>query len=181
MDDLDKALSLDVRSKIYRLIDRNPGLHFREIQRRTNFAVGSLQYHLEYLQKKHLVKIEKDGKFVRYYSVRGPQLGEATKTMALLRQKSVRKIVIFLLTEKRANHFTISNAVELSPSTVSWHLNKLLESGVVIREKQGRESIFHVANPETSAQLLIRHKKSFLDEFVDNFVEIWEELAPPTA
>ena len=48
---LDEAVILTPRDKIYSIIVQNPGLHFREIQRRTNIATGALQYHLEYLKK----------------------------------------------------------------------------------------------------------------------------------
>ncbi len=94
-----KALQLDVRKRIYTEIERAPGLHFREIQRRTSLAVGSLQYHLDYLQKHHIVRTQSEGKFVRYYSVRGEQVGEGPQmvsgqnTMAFLRHESTRKII----------------------------------------------------------------------------------------
>ena len=53
MDALEEALKLDIRKKIYNTVKKNPGLHFREIQRRVEIATGALQYHLDYLQKKH--------------------------------------------------------------------------------------------------------------------------------
>ncbi|MBN1941635.1 MAG: winged helix-turn-helix transcriptional regulator [Candidatus Diapherotrites archaeon] len=172
----DDALLLDSRQRIYNLIDQNPGLHFREIQRRTNLAVGSLQYHLDYLVKKHLIKIEKRGKFTRYYAVMGLQLGEAQTTMSLLRQESLRKIVIFLLTKKRVNNTRISKALALSPSTVSWHLDKLVDSGVVEKKRRGRKIFYKLTNPDEAANLLRIYRKSFVDELVDSFVGIWEEL-----
>ncbi|MDO8538695.1 MAG: winged helix-turn-helix transcriptional regulator [archaeon] len=175
-DALDEALELKARGKIYKVIEESPGLHFREIQRRAEIAVGSLQYHLEYLQKKHLVRIEKQGKFVRYYSVRGRQLGEDEKTMSLLRQNTIRRIVLHLLQHKQANNLSISNAVNLSASTVSWHLEKMLEEGLIEREKHGRESIFILKNPDKIAQLVVNYKDSFLDQWVDNFAEMWEKF-----
>lgn len=175
-DTLDEALELKAREKIYRIIEESPGLHFREIQRRAEIAVGSLQYHLDYLQKKHLVRIEKQGKFVRYYSIRGKQLGEDEKIMSLLRQNTIRRIVLFLLEKKQANNLSISNAVNLSASTVSWHLEKMLEEGLIEKEKQGRESIFVLREPEKVAQIVINYKESFLDQWVDNFAEMWEKF-----
>lgn len=172
----EEALFLDARQKIFNVIEQNPGLHFREIQRRTNFAVGSLQYHLDYLVKKHLIRIEKRGKFTRYYSVRGPQLGEAELTMSLLRQESLRKIIIFLLTKRRANNTRIAEALALSPSTVSWHLDKLVNAGIIEKKRKGRKIFYKLINPEQAAMLLQAFRKSFLDELVDNFVEVWEQM-----
>lgn len=174
MDELDLALALDVRKKIYNLLKRSPGLHFREIQRRTKLATGSLQYHLDYLSKRHLVKQEKDKKFTRFYIVRTSFEGQTE--MGVLRQESLRKIVLFLLKKKRANNNQISKQIELSPSTTSWHLAKLVEKNVVEKIRRGRKTIYSLKEPEKSAELLVKYKRSFVDEMVNNFVEIWEQI-----
>jgi len=174
MDKLQDALALDVRKKIYNLLKRSPGLHFREIQRRTKLATGSLQYHLEYLTKRHLLKQEKDLKFTRFYLVR--QSFEHSKEMNVLRQPSLRKIVLFLLKKKRANNNQISKQIGLSPSTTSWHLDKLLEKGVVEKRKKGRKTIYTLTEREKTTSILVKYKRSFFDEMVDNFVEVWEQI-----
>ncbi len=173
MDVLEQALKLDIRKKIYNTIKRNPGLHFREIQRRVGIATGALQYHLDYLTKKHLVKTERETKFLRYYLVR--QDFEDTSLMALLRQDSMRKIIVFLMQKRFANNQTISKQVNLSPSTTSWHLEKLVESGVIEKNRRGRKTYFKLTDKDKIAELLVGYKRSFLDEAVNNFVEIWEE------
>ncbi len=178
MDDANQALELGVRNRLHEAISGSPGLHFRELQRRTGIAVGSLQYHLDFLERVHLVRRVKEGKFVRYYSVRGEQLGEGQRTLSLLRQESIRRIVLFLLSPAphKANNLDISKGIGLSPSTVSWHLQKLLEAGIVVKEQRGREAYFVVANPGQAGQLLVQHRKSFFDELVDNFAEVWQQL-----
>jgi predicted transcriptional regulator len=173
-DEAEKALSLPVRKKIYDIVAENPGLHFREIQRRTNLAVGNLQYHLEFLEKKHLIKTQRDGKFLRYYSVRGIQV-EEKDLMALLRKKTIRKIVLFLLNNSIANNLQIAKALQLSPSTTSWHLNKLLTQNVIEKKIKGRKTYYSLKNPEQVKQLILGFKKSFLDNLIDSFAELWEE------
>ncbi len=176
MAELEDALALKVRHDIYKTIERSPGLHFRELQRRTQTAVGSLQYHLDYLQRSHLVRAFKEGRFTRYYSVRGKQLGEQTTLMSLLRRQSLRRIAIFLLTKKRATNLQIAQELGIAPSTVSWHLGKLMEKEIVEKKRRGRKSYFTLKNPEEVSSLLVGYKRSFLDEAVERFVEIWEEL-----
>ncbi|HZX19620.1 MAG TPA: winged helix-turn-helix transcriptional regulator [archaeon] len=174
MDALEEALKLDIRKKIYNTVKKNPGLHFREIQRRVEIATGALQYHLDYLQKKHLIKTERETKFLRYYLVR--QDFAETGLMALLRQDSIRKIVVFLLQRRFANNTTISLQVGLSPSTTSWHLEKLVENGIVEKERKGRKTYFKISDKDRIATLLVDYRRSFLDEVVNNFVEVWEEI-----
>jgi predicted transcriptional regulator len=176
MTNHEEGLGSKVRDKIYSIIIKNPGLHFREIQRRTETATGSLQYHLEVLQKRHLVKSSKSGKFLRYYSVRAQVSEEDKKGLELLRQDSVRNIVLYLMQKKKANNSAIAKKVGLSPSTTSFHTSKLVEAGIVGKKQKGRKIFFYIADPKESARLLTGYKKSFLDEMVDQFVETWVEI-----
>ena len=173
MDALEQALKLDIRKKIYNTIKRNPGLHFREIQRRVKIATGALQYHLDYLQKKHLLKTERETKFLRYYLVR--QEFEETAIMALLRQESIRRIIIFLIQKRFASNTSISKNVELSPSTTSWHLEKLVGSELVEKKRRGKKTFYKLIDKQKIAEILVNYRRSFLDEVVNNFVEVWEE------
>lgn len=175
MDELKEVLSLDVRQRIYNLLRESPGLHFREIQRRTGLATGSLQYHLDYLVKKHLVRTVKEKKFSRFYLIREPFVQE--KEMAALRQESTRKIVLFLLSKKRgASNKQISKAISLSPSTTSWHLDKLFTDNLVSKKRKGKKTIYFLVEPDKSAQVLLSYKKSFFDEMVDNFAQVWQKI-----
>ena len=167
-------IELETRRRIYELIKKTPGIHFREIERRLKVAVGNLQYHLQYLEKKNLIKVEKDEEYIRYYP-KGTPLDETDKKiMSFLRRRTSRRILIYLLNNPYANNKDVSTAVGLSPSTVSWHLSKLVEARVVERKKEGRESFFKVRDAERIVKLLITYKESFLDKLVEGFVEVWE-------
>ena len=180
-DEAKEALALGVRNKIYKVVEGAPGLHFREIQRRTNLAIGSLQYHLEYLQKKHLLRSEREGKFVRYYAIRAPDLGADTQLMNLLRQQSIRRIALFLLTRKRASNAAIAAAIGVSPSTASWHIDKLIKTNIVTKKRRGRKCSFYLVEPDRVRNLILNYRKSFLDELVDGFAEIWDQMEAANA
>ena len=173
IDALDEAVALSTRDRIYSTISKNPGLHFREVQRRTEIATGALQYHIDYLQKKHLVRSEKDGKFSRFYAVRGEDVD--TELMSLLRQESVRRIVLFLMKRRRATLPQISKEVSLSASTTSFHMQKLVQSEMIVQKNYGKKTYFSLKDKDRVLELLLTYKKSFLDEVVDNFVDLWEE------
>ncbi len=160
------------RDKIFSTIVQNPGLHFREIQRRTNYATGAVQYHIDYLKKKNLIHEIKEGKFTRYYSV---EEKSNSKILNLLRQNQVRLIVLFLLNQRRATIKAISIATKLNSPIVLFHLKKLISASVVKEEKIKELTFYSIINKEPIMELLIIHKKSFLDKLVDNFVKIWEE------
>jgi predicted transcriptional regulator len=97
-------LELETRKKIYDQIKKSPGIHFRELQRRLELVVGSLQYHLHYLEKRNLIKASSDGDYVRYFA-RDRSLTETErKILSLLRRSSCRHILIQLLNNPNLNN-----------------------------------------------------------------------------
>lgn len=169
-------VSLETRKKIYELIRASPGIHFREIERRLKIATGNLQYHLHYLEERNLIRSERDGKYTRYFP-KDLRLDDVDREiLSFLRRRTSRWILMYLLENPDANNKDISRSAGLSPSTVSWHMNKLLEAGIVERRVEGRESYFRVKDPERIAGLIITYKESFLDRFVEGFVEAWEQV-----
>jgi predicted transcriptional regulator len=170
---VESALSETPRDRIFSTIVKNPGLHFREIQRRTGDATGALQYHIDYLKKKNFIREEKEGKFSRYYSTE--EKNTNTKLMNLLRQDQVRIIVLLLIDRRRATINVISETCKMTPSTASFHIKKLIKEGIVKEEKVKDNVFYSIPEKEPLMELLIIHKKSFLDKLVDNFVSIWEE------
>jgi len=175
-EDKFKALELDTRDKIYAIIRNAPGIHFRELQRRSNQAVGALQYHIDVLLKKNLIRAEKQGKFVRFFPVEQEPTQEEKTTLSLLRQDNVRKIILLLLSKKYVSLEKISAFLELNPSTVSFHLQKLQQANLLIKKRKGRKIYFSLVNPEKAKELIIDYKHSFFDSLVDSFVELWEKV-----
>jgi len=166
-------LGLEIRRNLYSLICKSPGLYFREIQRRTQIATGQLTYHLDYLHKVDLVETRKDGEYLRYYA--HAQINDEEKRiLAFLYEKSVRHILLHLLEHKRCNHEYLVENLDISPSTVSWHLKKLVNAGIVSREVQGRKSFYSVNDPELVKIVLIKYRENLLDKLVDRFIEMWE-------
>jgi len=176
MIDREKALELPTRKKLYREIKKAPGIHFRELKRRTGFAIGALQYHLDVMEKASLVRKHKQGKFIRYFLVQGEHSESEKITLSLLREESVRKIMLLLIEKKRATNRQLARFLDLAPSTISFHVQKLLKAGIVEKRRTPKRTFFVLLNPNESKALLINYRKSFLDSLVDSFVEMWEEI-----
>jgi predicted transcriptional regulator len=171
-------LELENRRRIYEQIKKSPGIHFRELERRLQVVVGNLQYHIQYLEKKNLIRASNDEDYVRYF-VKDRSLNEIERKMiSFLRRSGCRHILIQLLNNPNLNNKELSQAVGLSSSTISWNLSKLVEVGIIERKKIGRISKFTVVDPPTVAELLICYKESFLDTLVDGFIEMWELRNP---
>lgn len=173
LSEKERVLELDVRRDIYRLVQRYAGCHFREIERKSGLSTGSITYHLDYLVRNHLIKREKEGNNLRYFpeNFRSSDI----KLMGFLRQKSVRKILLHILMNEKCNHEQVVGSVSLSPSTVTWHLKKLEDTGIVESVKEGRFKSYKInIEKEDVIKLLIIYKESFLDTIVDRVIEMWE-------
>ncbi len=166
-----KILELETRKKIYLAIKEFAGSHFREIQRKSGLAVGSVQYHLHYLVKNGLVKeIKKDNNLVYFPR----EFTSGTALLSFLRQESTRKIILFIMTNKDCNHEQIVKYVRLSPSTISWHLKKLQQQRIIKSEKKGRKTFYRLScDEQTIINLLITYQESFVDKLVDRVIEMW--------
>jgi predicted transcriptional regulator len=160
------------RYRLYTLINECPGIHFRDVQRRTETATGTLTYNLEYLTKIGMLRTVRDGEYLRFYSFRELPLSEKA-ILELMRRKSVRHIVLFLL-ENSSNNDQLSKLLNLSPSTISWHTKKLINAGILGENVLGRKTFYSIRDPELIAEVLIKYKESFIDKLVDRFAEMWD-------
>ena len=168
-----KALELELRRKIYFQVRKQAGAHFREIERKSGLATGSVKHHLDYLARQGLIKAEKEGNNIRYF----PRdfRPENKKIMGFLRQKSIRDILLFILTHNNCYHEQIVESVNLAPSTVSWHLKKLQDANIIGFAKKGRKTHYDMLIDKNEIMnLLITYQESFVDGIVDNIVEMWE-------
>lgn len=169
----EKILQLEVRRKVYEIVKKNAGCHFREIERRSGLSTGSVQYHLTFLAKHDLIKEEKGNNAVRYFPL--DIAAQNRKMLSLLRQKSIRHILVFILLHNTCHHEQIVEAVNLSPSTVSWHVKKLEREGIIASKREGRKTEYTIlSNKEEITKLLITYQQSFFDSLIDNVIEMWE-------
>jgi len=172
-----KDIELEIRRKIYKKILKSPGLHQREISRLLKLPLSTLDYHLTYLKKRELVTTISDGHYTRYYS--SGSLGLRDKeVISCLRQDSLRKIILYLLNNPNSRHRDISNHLDVSASTSSFHLNKLLKLEIIQKVETSQGKLYFILKPYYISDLIISYKKSFLDKSVDHFVDTWISLSP---
>jgi predicted transcriptional regulator len=164
-----------VRVELYHLIAESPGLHFRELQRRTKMATGQLLYHLNYMIDKSVVNARNDGQYLRFFTPNAVN-EEDRCIISLARQDSVRHILLYLMANNYVNHEKIVESIDLSPSTISWHLKKLVKAGIVVGEERGRKTFYFVKDPEKVMGIFVKYRESFVDKLVDHFIDMWDEL-----
>lgn len=168
----EEALELDSRRAIFKAIESNPGIHFRELKRKMDYSVGTLQYHVRYLKEARLIE-EEAGDYTRYYPRREFREVEK-KVLDALRRKYTRRALIYLLTYPGSTHGDLVEALGKAPSTISWHLNKLKEEDLLDEKREGGKTGYYVKEPDKLKALYITYSKSFVDKLVDNMVDLWD-------
>ncbi|MGD0994522.1 MAG: winged helix-turn-helix transcriptional regulator [Candidatus Bathyarchaeia archaeon] len=169
----DEILENERRSNIYATIKKNPGLHVRQLQRILGIPLSSLQYHLNYMARRHVILEEKSEHYTRYYSK--PLEAEDKKVLSVLRQKRLREIVMIILVSKKAKYHFIVQTLKLPSSTVSFYLKHLLDNHVIERTKIGYENIYTLTDEDRIEKVLIAYQSSFLDKLVDKWASTWLE------
>jgi len=171
------GLDVGARKRIFDFVSSSPGCHLRELQRRLGIPLGTLEYHLKYLVDREYLSIRDEGGYKRYYPV-GTMRSVDKNILSLLRQDIPRRLVMHLLLHPNSKFGDLAERFDVAPSTLSFHVTKLLKAGIVSKTRQGRETTYKVENEHEVAMVLIAHRRSFLDVLVDSFVGTWTDLHP---
>jgi predicted transcriptional regulator len=171
--DVDPELELESRRRIYRRIADSPGTHFRALLEDLDYAKGTLQYQLRWLVDAELVETSDDGKFTRYYPA--AEFDDADKeVMNALRRTYSRRIVAHLVADGPLSTTELSDRLDKASSTVSWHLSKLDEAGLVTKERDGRSVAYDLADPDQVTYLYTLYRGTFTDRVVDRLLDLWD-------
>ena len=91
-------LILETRNEIYKIILKNPGLHLRELSRKTDLTLSGVRHHLHYLIQKELIITKSDRRYTRYY-VSNKLSKKDKEFLNIMRQEIPRQIILLLLVE----------------------------------------------------------------------------------
>lgn len=168
----DDGLSLPSRKELFEYVEANPGIHFSQLKRDLDMETGLLQHHLRELEQYGVLESEEHQGKRRVFVARELDTEERS-ILAVLRYETTRRILLYLLEEGPARNSEITEAVGVTPATVSWHLSNLVEKDVVEEVTEGRTSLYRVKNEELTVQLLVRYQESFVDRAVDRIIDFW--------
>jgi predicted transcriptional regulator/Ni/Co efflux regulator RcnB len=131
-----------VRAEIFELIKANPGINVSEVSRRLDIAWGTATHHLQKLRAEKLVAIRSVANQKCYFVNGGTYTPGEMDLMSATKNPTAKRIAEFLVTSGPQCHQDISNTLGISPALVSFHMRKLLDAGVVARERRGRNTMF---------------------------------------
>lgn len=138
----DSPLEHETRERLYEFIRDSPGAYLTEISDETDVTMGTARYHLRILEFENLVVSEEVRGRRRYVPV-GTEWAELE---AALHDETTARIVETLASDGPDSVSGLADRLDRDPSTISHHLDRLAEDGIVERERDGRAVVNTLAD-----------------------------------
>ncbi len=116
---------------LLKIITKNPGIGYREIQKISGMPNGTLTNFLSNLEKDSKILVRRSTRRANYFPKHIPP--EKHLTLINLRKETTKQIILFLVNNKRGTFSEIKNISNKSNSTISITLTNLIESGIIRR------------------------------------------------
>jgi predicted transcriptional regulator len=166
----------DLYKDIYNYINENPGIRYRELIRLARTTNGVLSYHLGKLEKRKEIRVERlsNNRITRYFIVDIPK--EDSDIIGCFRSNVIRNIVYFLLKNEFCTFNEIVDHIGKAPSTVSWHMKKLKEAGILDTNIGNDHFLYGIADKELISRILLEYKESFTDRVIENYADMIDKF-----
>ena len=165
----------DTKALILVHVGKTPGIRYRELLRLTGLTNGTLEYHLKILERTYKITVRRrDGRRARYYPIDIP--ADESHILEYIRNKVARQIVLFILENDLCTFSEILNDIKKAQSTLSWHLKRLCESGIVSVNHGQEFQLYKVVNGKILSDVVYKYRESFRDKVTDGYYELFDEL-----
>lgn len=137
------SLTNPTQSRVYGYIRAHPGVHLRKISRQLGLAIGDVQYHIHRLERDGAIKSVRRGLYRFFYA--SSLVGDDGGAMlAALSQDTPRELLLHLVESPASTQEDLAQATGLSQPSISWHMKRLAELGVIRRRQNGRFVSYHL-------------------------------------
>ena len=166
----------DLRKDIYNCVCENPGIRYRELIRLAGTTNGVLSYHLGKLEKSGEIRVERqsNNRVTRYFIANIPK--KDSDIIGCFRSKVIRNIVFFVLKNEFCTFNEIVDHVGKAPSTVSWHIKRLKEAGILNTNYGNDHFLYSIADRLMVNRVFLEYKESFTDRIIENYTDIVDKL-----
>jgi predicted transcriptional regulator len=134
------------RQAVFLCIAESPGIGLAAIARRTQVSRGALSYHLALLEFWHVVVSRKIHGSTGYFENSGRYGSLEQGLLGCLRHETARKILYALSDRPARTRSDLETYLSLSGPTVTWHIKRLEEDGLLTRARDGRFSRYSLTD-----------------------------------
>ena len=165
---------MDRVSEIISIIEKNPGIKFREIMRETGLKNGVMSYHVKKIEESGSVKIERKSGETRFY----PLFVTETESIIIkaLRQDTPRHILLSLLDDSELAFNEIVQKVHRSPSTVSTFLTRLADNEIIKIKVNNLKKVYCLKNSDMVREIIQKYNPILLERTAYNLADTLSNL-----
>lgn len=141
-----EALEHDLRRRVLEVVRRDPGVCASAVADEVGAAWGTVLYHLDTLEDTGYVVSMKHGRHRRYFERGGTPTG-AREALATLQRDTTAEVYETVREDPGLSQQEIADQVGLTPQALAWHMDRLVEVGLVEKERDGRRKLHYASNP----------------------------------
>ena len=156
--------------KIILEIKNNPGIRFRELMKSMKITNGVMSYYIQKLERSGVVNTERTSGVLRLFS--NTIKSSDMDIIKFLRISTPKKIMVVLLEEDLLTFKQITEKIQMSPSTTSFYLTKLVNTGILsISNVFPRRYLLN--NKQRLTNLITLYHPSVIDISSENLADIF--------
>lgn len=164
----------DRADRILKIIESNPGIHFRGIMHKTGFMNGVLSHHLAKLEGSNRIVAERAPRTTRFYPNGIPESDFVV--IRALRRPTPRALLLALLHDDGLSFVQLVARSGRSPSTVSLYLAQLVRDGLVRIRTIDLKKRYYLTDRGAVDRLLDVCGPGLLDKYAANFEDLINPL-----
>jgi len=163
-----------VRNRVQDHVQANPGVHFSALKEELDIATGQAQYHLRKLDRAGDIVTEEIRGQTHYFDQSYDPWER--RVLAFARRETARALLAHLLEDGPLGAAELADRLELSRSTVAWHVSSLADAGIVEKSYGARgRVVVELVRPAETRRLLGDVTPSLTDRLVDRFTRLVDE------
>jgi DNA-binding transcriptional ArsR family regulator len=140
----DDALENDTRREVYEIVEENPGVCIQEAADQADVSYSTASYHLKRLVRMDYVTREEDGNKVLYYKNGGTFTAEERDLIPILQNEEAMRVFHHIVENPWCYRAQVADALDVSHTTVNWHLDRLQDADLVEEHREGRSCHLNV-------------------------------------
>ena len=170
----------ETSERILHFVQNNPGSHLRKIKETIRISQGTVQYHTDRLEKMGRVTSTRRGLYKHYFPV-GIFQNNEKEILQVLSQETARRILMFIVEEQAPTQTDIVNSIEISASSVNWHIKRLIEFRLVREIKEGKYKRYRLEDRKVSSKYITALMRNYYpavwEKWSDRLIEIFLSMS----
>ncbi|MGI0073759.1 MAG: winged helix-turn-helix transcriptional regulator [Nitrosotalea sp.] len=161
-------------SHIIEVIEKNPGIKFREIMRETGMKNGVLGYYTNKLERDGVIKAYRKARQTRFFP---PSVSDNDfLTIKNLRQETPKQILSALLQYEMLSFNDLVTNVKKSPATVSLYLTQLTKDDMVESKFINLKKHHYIKDIEKLRKIIDIYQPGLIERSADRLADNFSSL-----